>query len=475
VAAHSAPTSDSDIQFEVWIPESSWNGKYLQAGCGGFCGSISFRSMAEPLRRGYAVAATDDGHQASGIDASWAVGHPEKITDFAYRALKVTTDNAKAIIEAFESTGPDLSYFFGCSDGGREALMEAQRFPDDFNGIIAGSPANAWTHLFTGFVYNELALTKTPDSALTNADVNLLTAAVLAQCAGHDGGLASDAFLNNPPACNFNPETLLCTGHQTSSCLSQAKVTAIKKIYAGPAGVFPGYEPGAESSPANWPLWITGNGMPTMGLQELFGNTFFADMVFPGTGWTPTSTSIIEDVRAADANERVSAINSTDPDLTPFVGYGGKMIQYVGWADSAIAPQNDINYYRSVTHVLGGLSTTQQSYRLFMVPGMAHCSGGPGPNAFGNGVNGPNPNDPSQDLISALEQWVELGIAPEKIIATKYVNDNPAEGVAFQRPLCAFPEVSEFSGSGDPTQAVNWKCVRPKGRGHGHGRGSGGS
>jgi hypothetical protein len=466
VAAYSAPTSDSHIQFEVWIPESHWNDKYLQAGCGGFCGSISYSSMAGALMRGYAAAATDDGHEASGIDASWAVGHPQKVVDFAYRSLKVTTDNAKAIITAYESGAPTRSYFDGCSDGGREALMEAQRYPGDFDGIIAGSPANAWTQLFTGFVWNELALTKTPDSALTQSDLDVLSNAVLAKCAGHDGGLASDQFLNNPPACKFNPESVKCKDGASSSCLSQAKVTAVKKIYSGPPAIFPGYRAGegSENVASNWPAWLTDAGDPTKGLQELFGNSFFADIVFPNTGWTPTSTSINQDIRAANAT--ASVINSDDPDLRDFVGHGGKLIQYVGWADTAISPQNDINYYESVEHVLGGPAKTGKSYRLFMVPGMSHCAGGSGANAFGNSFrNGPDPADPSDDVVSALDQWVELGVAPDRIIATKYVSDNPANGIAFQRPLCPYPEIAQYAG-GDPTLPNNWVCAQPKGTGH---------
>jgi len=382
------------------------------------------------------------------------------VIDFAYRSLKVTTDNAKAIIAAFESSHPTRSYFFGCSDGGREALMEAQRYPHDFDGIIVGSPANAWTRLMTGFVWDERALTKTPDSALTQSDLNILASAVLAKCAGHDGGLATDQFLNNPPACHFNPETLLCAGTRTSNCLSQVKVSAAKKIYSGPPGIFPGYvgNEGTEAEFVDWPLWITGNGTAAMGLQEFFGNSFFANMVFPNSGWTPTSKTIIEDVRAAD--ETMSILNSDDPDLNPFRARAGKMIQYAGWSDSAISPQYDIIYYRSVMQAVGGLAETQEFYRLFMAPGMAHCGGGPGANAFGNifGLNGPNPSDPSEDVLSALDQWVEQGIAPHRIIATKYVNDDPASGIAFQRPLCAFPQIAEYSGSGDPTKADNWVC-----------------
>ena len=451
VAGFTTPTSDSHIQFEVWLPEAGWNLKYLQAGCGGFCGSISYGAMAEPLRRGYVVAATDDGHEASGIDASWAVGHPEKVIDFGYRSLKETTDVAKDLIFAFEKMGPQNSYFMGCSDGGREALMEAQRFPRDFDGIVAGSPANFWTHLFAGFVWDQQALAGVTGGDLSQADLNTLTNSVLAQCAGHDGGLSTDQFLNNPLACRFDPSTL---------SLSQDKIGAIKKIFSGPPGIFPGYKGGAgeASTFLDWPLWMTDTGNPASALQGLFVDNFFQNMVFPGSGWTPSTFSAAENATQADI--RVGAIlNSTDPDLRAFKSHGGKLIQYVGWSDTAISPQNDIDYYSAVTDVMGGPGETRGFYRLFMAPGMAHCGGGPGPNAFGNGVNGPSPSDPRDDLLSALDNWVVNWTAPEEIVATKYVNDNPANGVAFQRPLCAFPKVSKFKG-GSTTAASSFICVR---------------
>jgi Tannase and feruloyl esterase len=453
VAGFTTPTSDSHISFEVWVPESGWNLKYLQAGCGGFCGSISYSAMAEPLRRGYATAATDDGHQASGIDASWAVGHPEKVVDFGYRALKETTDVAKDIIMAFKSSGARRSYFMGCSDGGREALMEAQRYPRDFDGIVAGSPANYWTHLFTGFVWDQKALAATSTGDLSQADLTVISNAMLAQCAGHDGGLSTDPFLNNPPACRFNPEKL---------SLTQDKIAAVKKIFSGPPGIFPGYRVTGDeaSNPANWPAWLTDTGNPANGLQELFGANFFTYIVFPNSGWTPDTFSIAENAHQADA--RVGAIlNSVDPNLHPFKSQGGKLIQYVGWGDTAISPENDINYYNAVTREIGPHEDIRDFYRLFMVPGMAHCGGGPGANAFGQGVNGPNPSDAGDDILTALDQWVENRNAPDKIVATKYVNDNPTQGIAFQRPLCAYPQIAKYNGTGSTTSAASFACVNP--------------
>ena len=461
VAGFTTPTSDSHINFEVWIPESGWNLKYLQAGCGGFCGSISYRGMADPLQRGYAVAATDDGHQASGVDASWAAGHPEKVVDFGYRALKETTEVAKALITAFQKSGPRRSYFMGCSDGGREALMEAQRFPHDFDGIIAGSPANNWTNLMTGFVWNERALAAMSTGDLSQADLNLVSNAALAQCVGHDGGLSTDKFLNNPPACHFKPEMLSCGATNPTSCLTPDKVEAVKKIFSGPPHIFPGYGPGGEANvAADWPVWITGPGNPAFSLQGLFGNNYFQYIVFPNSGWTPNSFTIEENAHQADVRTK-AILSSVDPNLRPFMQHGGKLIQYVGWADSAISPQSDIDYHEAVTDVMGGPEETGEFYRLFTVPGMAHCGGGPGANAFGQGTNGPFPSDPASDILSALDHWVERRAAPEKIIATKYVNDDPNQGVAFQRPLCPFPKIAKYNGQGgSTTEASSFECSR---------------
>jgi tannase/feruloyl esterase len=459
VAGYTTPTSDSHISFEVWIPQSAWNLKYLQAGCGGFCGSISYGAMAEPLRRGYAVAATDDGHQASGLDASWAVGHPEKVIDYGYRAVKETTDVAKAIVLQFESNSPRRSYFMGCSDGGREGLMAAQRFPRDFDGIIAGSPGNDWTGLMAGFLWDENALTATSAGDLTQADLNALSNAVLAQCVGHDGGLSSDTFLTDPPACRFNVAKLLCNESNSAACLTADKLQAVRKISSGPSGIFPGYRAGlGEANVAsNWPTWLTDSGNPASGVQARLANTFYENIVFPNSGWTPSVHSVAENYIKSQA-EVGAIVNSVDPNLQPFKSNGGKLIQYVGWSDTGITPQNDIDYLDSVTKAVGGSHETSEFYRLFMVPGMSHCSGGPGANAFGQSLNGPNPTDPTDDILSALNRWVEDRVAPDQIIATKYVNDSPAQGIAFQRPLCPYPKVAKYNGTGNSTSAASFVC-----------------
>ena len=461
VAITSNPTSDSIINMEIWIPtDGSFNGKYEQLGCGGFCGSIGYAGIAEAIRRGFAGAATDDGSQARGLP-TFALGHPEKIIDFGYRALKETTDKAKAVIAALTDHGPRRSYFAGCSDGGREALQEAQRFPNDFDGIIVGSPANAWTHLFAGFIWNEQALLKDAASYLPSSLLHVLSQAALAQCAGQDGGVPTDPFLNDPRDCRFDPASVQCApGQDPTTCLSAEQVATAKQIYRGPHDprngklIFPGYEPGSEANPANWPVWITG-ATPGSALQQFFGNGFFADFVFMDPNFNFNDLNFTSDIRLADKGVG-EVINSVNPDLHPFKRHGGKMIHYVGWADSAIAPMNSVNYYEDVSrHVPGDI---HDFYRLYMVPGMAHCAGGDGPNAFGNGVNAPV-IDAEHDLLRALDRWVEDGVAPHRIIATHYTNNNPTLGVAFQRPLCPFPEVAFFQG-GASTDPDNFRCIR---------------
>jgi feruloyl esterase len=484
VAGTATPTNDSIINFEVWIPtDTSFNGKYEQLGCGGFCGSIGYSGLANALRRGYAAAATDDGSQAGG-QPTFALGHPEKIIDYAYRALKETTDKSKMIITALTGQGPQRSYFNGCSKGGHEALMEAQRYPEDFDGIIVGSPANFQTHLLSGFIWNEQALLNDPASYIPPNLLPVLSKAALAHCVGQDGGVKTDVFLNDPRDCDFDPAVVQCVaGQDPTTCLSSAQVRAARKIYRGahdPATgelIFPGYEPGSESNPSNWQAWITGTSRDAdlsnstaqgEALQQFFGNGFFAYLLFEDPNWDFHTFNFTSDVALAD-EDLGPILNATDPDLRPLRAHGAKIVHYVGWADSAIAPINSVNYYNSVRAELAGVEPGRQKggrweeiqefYRLFMVPGMAHCSSGDGPNAFGNGVNNGPVIDADHDLLTALERWVEEGVAPDKIIATHYVNNTPASGVQFQRPLCPFPQVARYT-VGDPTNADNFRCVQ---------------
>ena len=464
VAGIARPTSDSEIRFELWLPASGWNGKYEQVGNGGFAGTIPLSAMASPLLRGYATAGTDDGHVGA-TDGSWALGHPEKIVDFGYRAVHETSVQAKAIARAFYGKDLARSYFVGCSDGGREALMEAQRFPDDFVGIVAGAPANNWTHLLVGAIWDEQALLNDPASYLPPSKLPALQNAVVAACDALDG--VKDGVIADPRRCHFDPSVVQCKGPDGPDCLTEPQIAAVRKIYGGPknprtgAQIFPGYSPGTEAVPANWRIWISGNGPGQPTLQAFFGNTFYADMVFDNSKWDFHTFNFDSDVKTAD-DKTAGILNSTDPDLAKFKARGGKLIQYHGWGDAAIPPQNSINYFESVQSVMGktnrerDLGATQDFYRLFMVPGMSHCAGGVGATAFGNLTS--TQRDPGHDVVSALDQWVEKGVAPNQIIATGFVGGDPAKGVEMTRPLCPYPEEAVYKGTGDTNSASSFTC-----------------
>jgi len=381
--------------------------------------------------------------------------------------VKATGDDSKALIGMLMGAAPKYSYFVGCSDGGREALQEAQRYPKDFDGIIVGSPVNDQVGEFGSSYLWDMQATLNgpqtngvPDAYIPASKLQLLTTAALNQCAGKDGGLRNDAFLMDPRDCRFDPADLTCKGNQdTSTCLTPAQVEAAQKLYDGPHDhgtlLFPGLEPGGESITGDWATWITGTGPSSPGAQFGLGMGFACSLVQNKATCDYLSVDVLQqdDYARAKLQPILSSIN---PDLQPFRARGGKMIQYAGWADAAIPPENGLNYYRKVTHTIGD---PQDFYRVFMVPGMAHCSGGAGPNAFGNGtVNGPV-LDADHDLVKALERWVEVGIAPDRIIATHYLNNDPTQGVQFQRPLCQYPERAEYLGHGDPNDARSFTCV----------------
>ena len=457
VVAEVSPTADSAIKLEVWMPGSGWNGKYQGQGNGGFAGMIGYPALGAAIKRGYATAGTDTGH--AGGDAAWALGHPEKVMDFGYRGIHEMTLKAKAIIDAFYANPPQRSYFASCSDGGREALMEAQRFPEDYDGILAGAPANFWTHLMVDFMWVNQATTLDQASYIPASKLPAIGAAVLAACDAQDG--VTDGILNDPRQCHFDPATLLCKGADSNSCLTAPQVTALQKIYAGPqdsAGhrIFPGFMPGAEEGPGGWAAWISGPA-PGHSLLFFFGTQYFADMVYEQGNWAYTTFNVDQATKLADA-KTARALNATDPNLKPFRARGGKLIMYHGWGDAAIPAPNTIDYYNSVVATMGRRNT-DLFLRLFMAPGMQHCGGGPGPNSFGQGANSP-PYDPEHNIYTALEQWVEKGVAPSKIIATKYVDDsNHAQGVKMTRPLCKYPQVAKYKGAGDTNDAANFVCA----------------
>jgi feruloyl esterase len=470
VSGTSKPSSDSNINFEVWIPTNGrWNGKYEQIGNGGFAGTIWVSYIADAVSRGYAAAATDDGTSGPPIGAATFIGHPNVLKDFGYRAIKVTTDSSKAIIRRLTGKNPGYSYFSGCSDGGREALMEAQRYPNDFDGIIVGSPANDLVGLGASFLWNMQALLAgpqthgVPDAYVPTDKVTLLSKLVISKCVGTDGGVTTDTFLNDPTICHFDPVVGQCAaGQDPDTCVTPAQVEAVRKLYRGPHNskgelLFPGYEPGTGSNATDWPQWLVGTSSTSPGSQYALTAEFWCNAVLG----KPTCPLLDLTGEFETATQSIALMaNSTDPDLTRFRDHGGKLIQYAGWADSAIAPENGLNYYRKVTSVMGDV---HDFYRVFMAPGMAHCYGGPGPNAFGNGNNDGPVLDAKHDLLKALETWVERGIAPEKLIATKYFNDEPVKGIAMQRPLCPYPQISRYNGLGSTSDQSSFDCVVAKG------------
>ncbi|HLX30163.1 MAG TPA: tannase/feruloyl esterase family alpha/beta hydrolase [Casimicrobiaceae bacterium] len=469
VAGTIKPGPESNIHFEVWIPtDGSWNGKYQQIGNGGFAGSISLSGIANAVSRGYATAGTDDGTSGPPAGAPAFIGNTDVLLDYGYRAIKATTDDSKAIVNALMGQAPSYSYFVGCSDGGREALQEAQRYPNDFDGIIVGSPVNDQVGEFGAEYLFDMQATLNgpqtngvPDAYLSPTQFAVLSNAALDKCVGKDGGVATDAFLNDPRQCHFNPETVKCKpGQNTDTCLTPAQVNAAQQLYAGPHDknvlLFPGLEPGGESATGDWATWISGKSPASPGAQFGLGQGFACDLVLGVASCNYLSIDVVQqDDTARQFLQPI--LSSVNPDLSAFKRHGGKMIQYAGWADSAIAPENGLNYYRKVTQAIGD---PHDFYRVFMVPGMAHCSGGAGPNSFGNGTSNGPVIDADHDLVKALEGWVEQGYAPDKIIATHYVNNVTAQGVQFQRPLCPYPQRAEYLGNKrDPNDADSFQCV----------------
>ena len=465
VAGSIRPTADSDIQFEVWMPSSGWNGKFAGADNGGFAGSINYGKIGDALNHGYAAASTDTGHHAGSlgaVDASWALGHPEKVVDFGYRAIHETAQKAQALVAAFYGQGPNHSYFDGCSNGGRQALMEAERFPADYDGIIAGSPASNWTHLMSSGVWGNQVLAQ---SYLPPSKLPAIEAAALAACDALDG--VADGVIDDPRKCGFDPSTLLCQAAETDACLTAPQIATLQKLYAGPVNskgtqVFPGYPVGGQTGSNGWPLWVTGATQGT-GVIFYFGYFFFSDMVYGNPNWNPLTFDIDSDVAAADAATGAT-LNASDPDLTAFRQRGGKLILFHGWSDPAIAAESTIDYYQSVTAKLGR-ARGPSFIRLFLAPGMQHCENGPGPDSFGQ--NAFDQGDPQHDLEAALELWVEQGVVPDRIIATRYNTDlDPASGVLRTRPLCAYPAAARWIGQGSTDDAANFVCVgkTPDGR-----------
>jgi feruloyl esterase len=422
------PSSDSHINSELWLPTATWNGRFMAVGNGGFGGAIQgFNEMRNAVRLGYATAGNDTGHSAAdGPGGMFGLGHPEKIVDFAYRAMHEMTVTSKTLINEFYGRPQEFAYYKGCSTGGRQGVMAAQRYPEDFDGIIAAALANRHIQMHTAGVARSIQVARNPDQQLTQAKADLVNRTVMETC-----DTLKEGFLNNPRACTVDFQKLACApGADNDTCLTEAQLKTVDTFYGGvrnSAGelIFSGQALGnpISAQPGSIPAIGTGNDTVRIwGFQNpnYDWGTFDLDRDMP----------II--------NSRVGFVDAVDPDLSRFKARGGKLLLYAGWADTTITPENTVLYYESILEEMG--PNQDDFVRLFLVPGMGHCAGGPGPNTF--------------DTIGAMEHWRERGVTP-----TELMGFNPASGLT--RPICAYPQYARYKGSGNIKDAANWSCVAP--------------
>jgi feruloyl esterase len=435
------------VRFEVWLPLEKWTGRFEVVGNGGMAGTIAYSAMLNGLRRGNATASTDTGHVAiagQGFDSSWSMNEPGLVQDFGHRALHLTTVHGKQIIAAFYGKPQEHSYYVGCSKGGGQGLMEAQRYPADFDGIVAGDPAYNWTNLYAGaHLYYAQVTLKDPESYIQPAKIKLLAEAVNKACDAKDG--LTDGVLNDPMSCRVDPAVLACKeGEDTGTCFTPKQIEAVKKIWAGSKDdsgkvIFPGLLPGGEAGSGGWSSWVTGSA-PFQATHWKAADGFFRFMVMKDPTYDPMSFDYDRDKAAL---EKLSPqLDAVENDLRPFARRGGKLLLYHGLSDPDISPVNTINYYRQMQEVTG--AKTQEFARLFLVPGMQHCGGGPGADTF--------------DAVSAVERWVEEGQAPKQIVASHQTHGQ----VDRTRPLCPYPQVAVYNGKGSTTDAASFACRAPQ-------------
>jgi feruloyl esterase len=426
------PTSESNINVELWLPAEDWNGKFLAVGNGGWAGSIQgYGDMREALRRGYATAGTDTGHTAAdGPNGMFALGKPEKLIDFAYRAIHEMVEQSKSVIAQAYGQPAELSYFKSCSTGGRQGLMSAQRYPEDFDGIIAGAPANRHIDMHVAQSYLHIFNNRNPEYANSyQYTADLINRNVLQAC-----DVLKDGFLNEPRQCNFNFHDIECSKEAGDSAFSESCLWEHQTLetidYYGEGlktkdgkVVFPGQAYGSpiprlpfDFQPPDAFLWDT---IRILGMQD------------PNYSWR--SFDLDRDLPLI--RERVGFVDATDPDLREYQARGGKLLMYHGWADPGISPWNSIQYYESVIQEMG--PDQDEWMKLYMVPGMGHCSGGPGPYEF--------------ELLTVMEKWREDQREPQEIQAP-----NPESGLT--RPLCPYPQTAAYDGRGDKTRASNFDC-----------------
>jgi hypothetical protein len=462
VKIQATPTPESNIQIEVWLPVSDWNNRLQGIGNGGFAGEIDFEGLARSLANNNATAGTDTGHFADGIDASWALHHPEKITDYGWRGVHQMTAQAKAVLAAYYGAPAKHNYFTSCSDGGREALMEAERFPADYDGILAGAPAWNWTTLLTSAAIGMQALLADNASYIPATDVPLIHRAIVANCDKRDG--VKDGIIADPPACHFDAAKLACKSGHTQNCLTAAQVKSLSAILAehkvGDTTIPAILPAGGELDPNGWPSWITGQERGKSAMTG-FGYGYFANMVYDDPKWNFRTFDPVAGLAAARAKTS-DALDATNPDLSAFAKRGGKLILYHGWADAAISPIFSIDYYEGVQQKLGKEQAAAFT-RLYLMPGVQHCAGGPGPDAIGQGgLPAMKNSNAGNNVIHALEDWVEQDKTPQTIIATKYAEDADHHAdphkILMTRPLCPYPQQAHYKGKGSKKDAASFIC-----------------
>jgi len=425
------PVPDSEIRVEVWLPPADkWNGKFVGTGNGGFSSALSLGIMRSAIGQGFAVAGSNTGHE--GDDLKVAIGHPEKIKDWGYRATHVMTETAKQVVKAYYRRAAARAYFTGCSTGGHQALMESQRYPTDYDRIIAGDPGNNRIRLNVGFLWSWLAANKAP---LPASKLPMITRAAVEACDALDG--IQDGIISDPRRCKFDPAALQCKGGEDANCLTAAEVTTVRAIYDGAHNprtgepVFAGWSRGTETG---WTAYFVGHSEPAR-------LDFWRYWALDNPEWDPRTFDLDRDLAKADA--KVGFIDANNPDLGAFRRHKGKLLMYHGWADPVAPPEETIRYFDSVAKAMGGREKIDSFLRLFMVPGMAHCSGGPGPNTF--------------DTLGTLDQWVTTGAAPARIIASHSTNGS----VDRTRPLCPYPQEAKWNRTGSSDDAAQFTCVNP--------------
>lgn len=431
IGATLSPVPGSGIGIELWLPsEAAWNGRYVALGNGGFAGSIGTNAMLDPLRRGYAASSTDTGHTSPG--GAFALDEVARV-DFAYRAVHEMAETSKRLIEAYYGRAHSYAFFSGCSTGGRQALAAAQRFPGDFDGIVAGAPASHVTHLQGQQLWMSRVGRQEGSTPIPPEKFSLINDAVIESCDLNDG--VADRVIENPLACSVDPRSLACADSESAACLSTGEVSTLARLYLGPttsggASIFPGSVPGSESG------WGQMTGPQPL---ELAVDTY-RYMVFGDPDWSVGQFDAERDIAYAESviGETMNAI---DPDLGPLAARGGKLLLYHGWADPGITPMATVNYYENVLGTMGPRAT--DTSRLFMVPGMGHCGGGEGPGTF--------------DAIGIIDDWVTSLTPPDRIVASR----TRGGAVDRTRPLCPYPQIAVYNGTGSTDMAENFTCGRP--------------